>query len=360
MTRHRIASRLAAWLLPAGCAVALLCESAGGALAADVIDNTIQPIVTLRDSGYLLGDLVDEQVELTLPAGFNVDADSLPLPGRVAPWMEVRHARIEAGQAPGQTSVVVTYQVFAEVEQAERVPIPPFKLRVRDGVQARAVNVPEKSFLMSPALPATLTDEDRELKPSSVPQALPLARTISVFALSVLAVMAFGLYLLWAYDRLPFLPRSPGPFARAWRRWRRTGVQVRWAGARVPWRPWMAVSGPRGPWMAESGRRSRWWPSIAEKGRRGRHPISESERIALLRDWHAALNQTAGETLYTSTLPQLFARAPYLEALRTQVEGMFDASWKSFYGVSQSPGPGAAEILDLLRRSAERERGVPC
>jgi len=39
---------------------------------------------------------------------------------------------------------------------------------------------------------------------------------------------------------------------------------------------------------------------------------------------------------------------------------MFDASWKSFYGASQSPGPGAAEILDLLRRSAERERGVPC
>jgi len=314
VTRHRTAPRLAAWLLPAACAMTLLCESAGGAPAAEAIDNTIRPIVTLRDSGYLLGDLVDEQVELTLPAGFSVDADSLPLPGRVAPWMEVRHARIEAGRAPGQTSVVVTYQVFAEVEQAERVPIPPFKIRIRDGVQARAVSVPEKSFLMSPALPATLTNEDRELKPSSVPQALPLARTISGFAFSVLAVIACGFYLLWAYDRLPFLPRSPGPFARAWRRWRG----------------------------------------------RSRRPIGATERVELLRDWHAALNQAAGETLYTSTLPQLFARAPYLEALRTQVEVMFDASWKSFYGMSQSPGPGAAEVLDLLRRSAERERGVPC
>jgi mxaA protein len=294
------------------------------------MDNTIQPIVTLRDSGYLLGDLVDEHVELTLPAGFSVDVDSLPLPGRVAPWMEVRRARIEAGQTPGQTSVVVTYQVFAEVEQAERVPIPPFKLRVRQGALVRAVSVPEKSFLMSPALPATLTNEDRELKPSPVPQALPLARAVSIFALSVLTVLACGLYLLWAYDRIPFLPRSPGPFARAWRRWRRAGAQV-----------------PRRPWMAERGRRSR-------------HPITEGERIVLLRDWHAALNQAAGETLYTSTLPQLFARAPYLEALRGQVEGMFDASWKSFYGVSQSPGPDATEILDLLRRSAERERGVPC
>jgi mxaA protein len=113
---------------------------------------------------------------------------------------------------------------------------------------------------------------------------------------------------------MPFLPRSPGPFARAWRLWRR----------------------------------------------RSRHPIAATEQVVLLRDWHAALNQAAGETLYTSSLPQLFARAPYLEALRAQVEGMFDASWKSFYGESQSPGPGATEILDLLRRSAERERGVPC
>jgi len=337
MTSHWTVSRLAALLVPVGCAVTLLCGSASGAPAADATDNTIQPIVTMRDSGYLLGDLVEEHVELTLPAGFSVDADSLPLPGRVAPWMEVRHARIEAGQTPGQTSVVVTYQVFAEVEQAERVPIPPFKLRVREGALVRAVSVPEKSFLMSPALPATLTDEDRELKPSPAPQSLPLARAISVLALSVLTVLACGLYLLWAYDRLPFLPRSPGPFARAWRRWRRAGAQVRLTGVQLPRMPWMA-----------------------ERGRRGRHPITEGERIELLRDWHAALNQAAGETLYTSTLPQLFARAPYLEALRTQVEGMFDASWKSFYGASEAPAPGAAEILDLLRRSAERERGVPC
>jgi mxaA protein len=314
MTCRWTSPRLAALLVPAGCAVTLLCASASAAPAADAIDNTIQPIVTLRDSGYLLGDLVDEHVGLTLPAGFSVDVDSLPLPGRVAPWMEVRRARIEAGQTPGQTRLVVTYQVFAEVEQAERVPIPPFKLRVRQGALVRAVSVPEKSFLMSPALPATLTDEDRELKPSPAPQALPLARAISIFALSVFAVLVCGLYLLWAYDRIPFLPRSPGPFARAWRRWRG----------------------------------------------RSRRPIAATEHVVLLRDWHAALNQAAGETLYTSTLPQLFARAPYLEALRAQVEGMFDASWKSFYGESQSPGPGATEILDLLRRSAERERGVPC
>ncbi|HET7065081.1 MAG TPA: hypothetical protein VFI49_12475, partial [Rudaea sp.] len=135
--------------------------------------NPIQPIVTLRDSGYLLGDLIDERVDLSLPPGANLDPDSLPLPGRVAPWMEVRASRIEYGEKDGEQSVIVSYQIFAEVEQAERVPIPAFKLRVRDGGRTRVVEVPEKSFMLSPALPPTLTDEDRELKSAAPPRLLP-------------------------------------------------------------------------------------------------------------------------------------------------------------------------------------------
>jgi mxaA protein len=284
------------------------------AAAEEPRDSGIQPIVTLRDTGYLLGDLVDERIEFGLPAGYILDPDSLPLPGRVAPWMEVRRARSETGSRQGAAIVTVTYQVFAEVEQASRVPLPTFRLRIRDGAQAQLVTVPEKSFLLSPALPASLGDEDRELKPSPAPQPLPLSRIIAAFAGVVLAALACTAYLLWAYDRLPFLPRSPGPFARAWRRWRR----------------------------------------------RGRRGLSREDRSVLLRDWHAALNQAAGETLYTSTLPRLFARAPHLVPLRGQVEGTFRRSWQSFYGTQADSEPAPAEILDLLRRAAERERGVPC
>jgi mxaA protein len=331
MKRRANASALAGWLLRGASVVMLVFADAASVRADDAIDSGIQPIVTFRDSGYLLGDLIDERADLKLPAGFSLDADSLPLPGRVAPWLEMRASRIEAQRANGTTGVVVTYQIFAEVEQASRVPIPPFRLRVRDGAQSRLVNVPEQSFLLSPVLPLTLTDEDRELKPSPLPQTLRLTRTIVGFALSVIAALACAGYLLWLYDRLPFLPRSPGPFARTWRRWRRR------AGAQVSWWPWMA-----------------------RKDRRGRRAISDAERAVLLRDWHAALNQAAGETLYTSTLPRLFVRAPHLELLRQEVEGTFEQSWKSFYGTAQSSAPAAREILELLRRSADRERGVPC
>jgi mxaA protein len=327
------------------------------AAAEEPPESGVQPIVTLRDTGYLLGDLVDERIDVPLPAGYTLDPDSLPLPGRVAPWMEVRRARSETGSGQGREAIVtVTYQVFAEVEQASRVPIPQFKLRIRDGAQAQLVTVPERSFLLSPALPASLGDEDRELKPSPSPQPLPLSRIIGALAGAVLVALACAGYLLWAYDRLPFLPRSPGPFARAWRKWR-------WAGALVPRRPWMAESGRwAGARVRRAGTQVSRRPWMAERGPRTRPNgfLSDAEATVLLRDWHAALNQAAGETLYTSTLPRLFARAPHLVPLREQFERVFQRSWQAFYGVSMQGEPAPAEVLDLLRRAAERERGVPC
>lgn len=299
----------------------LLALCLGSSAAVSAASDPVQPIVTLRDSGYLLGDLIEERVDLTLPDGFSLDPDSLPLPGRVAPWMEVRTARIEQGAQAGEQSVVVKYQIFAEVEQAERVPIPAFKLRARDGRQTRVIEVPAKSFLLSPALPATLSDEDRELKPAAPPQLLPIHDAVAGFVLGMIAAAACGAYLLWAYDRLPFFPRAPGPFARLWRRYRRrTRALVR--------------------------RRQQSW--------------SQDDGIALLHAWHAALNLSAGETLYPSTLPRLFASAPHLVPLRERIEQLFERSWQSFYGPANAGAPAVEDLLDVLREAAERERGVPC
>jgi mxaA protein len=277
-------------------------------------DNPIQPIVSLRDSGYLLGDLIDERVDLNLPPGFALDPDSLPLPGRVAPWMEVRSARIAQGGRSDEQSVIVKYQIFAEVEQAERVPIPGFKLRVRDGTQTRVVEVPAKAFLLSPALPPTLSDEDRELKSAAAPQLLSTRTAVAGVVLGTIAAAACAAYLLWAYDRLPFFPRAPGPFARLWRNWRG----------------------------------------------RSRRSLSGTESAALLRDWHAALNLAAGQTLYPSTLQRLFAKAPHVGPLRERIEELFKLSWQSFYGPAESAAPPAGKLLEVVRHAAELERGVPC
>jgi hypothetical protein len=76
---------------------------------------------------------------------------------------------------------------------------------------------------------------------------------------------------------------------------------------------------------------------------------------------HAALNRSAGETLYPSTLKRLFERAPFLLPLRERIESLFGASWNAFYGSSgESSLLPPANVLALLRDAADRERGVPC
>ena len=185
-----------------------------------------QVSVALRDTGYMLGDLLDEHVRIQLPAAMRIDPDSLPLPGRVAPWLEVRQAVLGAREASGAQELVVTYQIFAEADEAARVALPEFMLKARDGANVVPVKVPGQAFLLSPGLPATLTDVDRELRPSPEPAPLPEAATIAgALAAFLLASMVAG-WLLWRYDRLPFLPYAPGPLAQLWRRWRKRRANV--------------------------------------------------------------------------------------------------------------------------------------
>ena len=270
--------------------------------------------VTLRDTGYMLGDLIDEHVEFRLPGAMRIDPDSLPLPGRVAPWLAVRRANLGTRAASGAQDLIVTYQIFAEAEQATRAALPEFKLKAGDGAKIRAVTVPARTFLLSPALPPTLTDEDRELRPSPQPTSLAQAGHIAGALTSLALALISAVYLLWRYDRLPFWPYAPGPLARAWRRWRRRPEQ----------------------------------------------DLSSAEQAALLRDMHAALNRSAGETLYPSTLARLFERAPYLTPLRERIEALFGASWNSFYTSGENVSFPAAGALALLRDAADRERRVPC
>ncbi|HVV95921.1 MAG TPA: hypothetical protein VHC92_02140 [Rhodanobacteraceae bacterium] len=291
-------------------AIAALCVATMfvGTLRAD---DDIAVTTTLRDTGYLLGDLIDERVEIRLPPGAEIDSGSLPLPGRVAPWLEVRRTSLAPRDAGGTQALVVTYQIFAETEAAARVPLPEFALRLR-GAPAPVVNIPEQSFLLSPALPSALTDRDRELRPSPPPTLLPRTKWIALALASLLVALASSAYLLWRFDLLPFLPRSPGPIAKTWRRWRR------------------------------------------------RRPASVDEQRTLLRELHAALSGSAGETLYPSTLDHLFARAPFLAPLRECIEAVFAASWSLFYGTGDDVEVPTSNVLALLREAADRERGVPC
>ena len=234
-------------------------------------------------------------------------------PGRVIPGRAHRAGIVRPrGPASGRRSIrAIRYE---EPPSSKPTP-PPAKASPKTqappaGKAAKGKEPPAKKARQKPK-PG---DRDRETRPSPPPALLPEWPALAGIGASALIALVLGVFLLWRYDRLPLLPRNPGPLVRTWRRWRRVDANA----------------------------------------------IDDADQTALLRDIHAALARSAGETLYPATLPRLFERAPYLAPLRTRIESTFAASWHRFYGVGEIAGVPARDVLALLREAADRERRVPC
>lgn len=265
-------------------------------------------VSVMRDAGYTLGDLVHRRIELTLPPGARIDRHSLPTPGRIVRWLELREVTIR--DATGAKPVLeMTYQVFGAPDTAVRAWIPEMTLGLLDGGPPSIV-VPSQPVHLSPVLPLELDAEMKAARPAPDPQPLSTRpHRIAVTAGGFAALV--GLFaLLWIEDRLPFLPRHPGPMTRLWRRWRRAPAR-----------------------------------------------LDEGQQRTLLEEFHAALSGSAGETLYPGTLERLFGRATYLQPLREPIAAAFAASWRFTYGPVGQSAPDPEAMLALIRRAADRERG---
>lgn len=260
--------------------------------------------VSMRDTGYVLGDSIEQQIEFK-GRGARFDPLSMPPPGRITPWLELRGTHVETG-VTGPV-LIVSYQVFAAVEQAMSVRVPELKLRVIEGDGAREIVVPAQPFYLSPVLPPQIADGERTPRSAPPPPPLPTAGHVRSTLLAAAMALLFSGYLAWVHDRIPFLPRNPGPFARLARQLRR------------------------------------------------RQAIDDA-RLALL--LHEAFIHCAGETLYPATLPRLFDRAPHLESIRTDIESFFVQSWQVHYGQPGAEPVGGPHIARLIRQARDCELGI--
>lgn len=256
--------------------------------------------VSLRDTGYTLGDTLTSHASWALPEGQRLDPASLPVPGRVTSWLDLVavNERVEGGIQ----HVDFLWQVFATVETARQLHLPAVEVRML-GHGASLVRIPAQSFHLSPVLPHPLQDTRPRgnLRPVPMDARTPLLQASGWAALAV----ACGIAWLWLIDRLPGLPRHPGPLTR--------------------------------------------------QARCLRDYRAERLDEPSLRSIHAALNAAAGETLYPDTLPRLFVRAPHLAAERGAIEAFFRQSWNVFYGQNAVP-PTVAETRAWVSRAALLER----
>ena len=255
--------------------------------------------VTMRNSGYTMGDLIHMRVEIALPKA-QIDTESLPLEGRVTSWLDLRELALSE---QNMTTVLdLTWQIFGTVEYSQLLKLPEIPIKTV-GKTSQTILIPAQVIYYSSVLPKTIeTEQPRaNLPPVAFDETTPKHLAI----LFAVCTLLFGVVLLWVKDKLSWLPYQPGPMTKLARRFRQTSDT---------------------------------------------HLTTQQ-----IREIHQALNTTAKHSLYPHTMHQLFDTAPYLSEDQKRITQFFEDAWQIIYGRS---GQAIAlnSVLPWINRAALAER----
>ncbi|MFY9292654.1 MAG: nonribosomal peptide synthetase MxaA [Methylorubrum rhodinum] len=277
-----------------------------------------------RAFGYFLGDLVQVQADIRVDPGFTVQRPSLPKPGPVTYWLDLRAVTVEERREGDATLIRLrlTYQDFYAALDSRTLDVPGFAVTIqsdgKEGLTTAIAQVPAWKIGVSPlreVQPERRDDPAEYLLPDGrAPRLDPQPATAT--ALTLLALAALALVPL-ARDRAwgPFAPRRGRPFALGLKALRR-----------------------------------------AKRKARGDDLTREAFLVL-----HRALDATAGRRVLADDLPLFLAGHP---AFRGQEEGLrkfFAASRQAFFGRETEAAARDFPLSDveaLLGRLAAAERSA--
>lgn len=275
-----------------------------------------------RPFGHVIGDTLELTVEIALDAPFQLDPASLPRPRALNYWLELNDVRlVDAGVEGGaqRYTLSLTYQTFYAPLEPRRLEIPAMPLTAVDGDRRIELRVPPWSFLMSPLREVVSTGPGSAMtpRPDLAPRPIPTGDARLGLAAALGGVLLALVALAWQLGWPPFVHRARRPFAQAARAVR----------ASLP-----AANGV---------------------------PSPSAYRSALLA-LHRAFDSTAGRGVFAEDLPGFFAAHPAFATVEAEVQRLFAASRRVFFGediteaARELPPP---EILSLARRLRAVERG---
>lgn len=289
------------------CAV-LLAAASGWAVSAPRID-----IHTLRPYGYTVGDTLRHSITVEPEPGYRLDEASLPRPGPVNRWLELRQVSLTSG--PGiQRRLVLEYQTFYAPLSVKTLTIPGFSLRFTGATSRVTADIPAWPFSMSPIHGLAVLAEGglEPLRPDALPEAPATRATqlrFSGFALSGLIALLYMGHLrgLWGFGR-------------------------------------------RGRYFHEAER------TLRRLGREGEEVTRVRAGFAAV---HRAFDRTLDEPLFAERLPEFFADHADYAALREDIEAFFQASYALFFGNGAIQDYGVEQLAALCRACVRIERGRP-
>ncbi|GJE16826.1 nonribosomal peptide synthetase MxaA [Methylobacterium marchantiae] len=295
----------------------LLCSS----VAAQAQVRSVE-VRTPRPFGYFLGDLVRAQVDIVVEPGFALQSASLPHPGAMAYWLDLRDIAVsDASVGDGRrVRLDLTYQNFYAALDARALEIPGFTVTFvsesdRGATTAKA-QVPAWSFNISPlreVQPPARAEPQSYMRPDGRVAALdPQPLVLGGAGFAAMALVAFA-GLAWDRTWWPFAGRGGRAFALCLRRLR----------------------------------------TLFER------PDPDAAYGEGLLALHRALDETDGRRVLADDLPTFLARHP---AYRTEERGLaafLDASRHTFFGSGPAAGTrllAPSDLVSLTRRLAAIER----
>ena len=272
-----------------------------------------------RPFGHVIGDSLQQKINLELATPYQLDENSLPEAGPLNRWLEISAPVVRTRHSRGTTSyeILFSYQTFYLAERLESLVIPSQELSIGNGERVLPLRVPEWNFSVTPLAPrgigASVTASG--LRPDHPPATLPV--TPHVYRITGLAVCLLGTLLYLAYARwgIPFLARRKRPFAVTFRHLRKLE----------------------------------------------RKPFTDARYCDALRSLHRAFNLTAGRTVLAGNLELFFVHHPEFASLRSPIETLFMQSRRAFFEPPLEPATDAdslQHLVQLCRHCRGLERGI--
>ncbi len=284
-------------------------------ISVDIVDPT-------RDAGYVVGDILQREITLTVRQPYQLITESLPIVGYEHRYRGKKsgielvkvNQSIKQGANSETYLIDLSYQVFKTDRVAKPAALRAEVLKLRNTKTKKVVQykLPDFTFRISPLSLIGQINLDQEMYPFIPPLTLdhqPITFNIKVLA-AILALALLG--LLYIFGTYTWLPRMGAPFAKAYRDIKKL---------------------PNSP---------------------------EGIQQAITRV-HQSLNQTAGGSLFNNNLDQFIAQQSAFLPMQAEIEQFFGLSHEVFFeDASQSLTAENPKtwLLQFCRRMRDCERGL--
>lgn len=297
-------TRYAAFML-----MALWCNLCG---AADPMVSVLNP----RPFGYVIGDMLIQQITVKLDSGAVLDEKSLPKVGRINAWLELRSAEVseDSAMSDGQYDIKLTYQLPNSPLEIKTLELPAQKFLFNHLGKVSEAKTAEWPITLAPITPEEVLARDglEALRPDLSPPGIDTTGyRLRVFAYTAV-LAAIVLYWVYRFFGIPFLARRRRPFTLAYR----------------------------------------------ELSKLQGLPAESAFTQAMAR-LHQALNQTAGKSLFAENVDQFLANHPSRGRLAPLMQQFFALSRQEFFATGVASQQRSLQwLMDFCRTWRDVERGA--